>query len=66
MYGFSINLNESFEDAIARVTEALREQGFGILAKINVKGTLKAKLDVDRLPYTTLGACNPSLAYQAL
>lgn len=66
MYGFSINLNDSFEDAISRVTEALKEQGFGILTEIDVKATLKAKLDLDRLPYTILGACNPSLAHQAL
>ncbi len=66
MYGFSINLQDSFENAIGRVTEALKEQGFGILTEIDVKATLKAKLDVDRLPYTILGACNPSLAHQAL
>lgn len=66
MYGFSITLEESFEDAIARTTEALKDQGFGILTEIDVKATLKAKLDVDRLPYTILGACNPPLALQAL
>lgn len=66
MYGFSINLNESFEDAISRVTEALKDQGFGILTEIDVKATLKSKLDVDRQPYTILGACNPPLAHQAL
>jgi uncharacterized protein (DUF302 family) len=66
MYGFSINLNEDFEDVITRVTEALKEQGFGVLTEIDVKATLKAKLDVDRLPYTILGACNPPLAHQAL
>jgi uncharacterized protein (DUF302 family) len=66
MYGFSINLNGDFEDVITRVTEALKEQGFGVLTEIDVKATLKAKLDVDRLPYTILGACNPTLAQQAL
>ncbi len=66
MYGFSINLNNSFEDTITRVTEALKEEGFGVLTEIDVKATLKAKIDVDRLPYTILGACNPSLANQAL
>ncbi len=66
MYGFSINLNDGFEDTIGRVTEALKQQGFGILTEINVKATFKAKLDVDRRPYTILGACNPSLAHQAL
>jgi uncharacterized protein (DUF302 family) len=66
MYGFSINLNNSFEDTITRVSDALKEEGFGILTEIDVKATLKAKIDVDRLPYTILGACNPSLAHQAL
>lgn len=66
MYGFSINLNDSFEDTITRVTDALKDQGFGILTEIDVKATLKAKLDVDRLPYIILGACNPPLAHQAL
>lgn len=66
MYGFSINLENSFEDTITRVSDALKEEGFGILTEIDVKATLKAKIDVDRLPYTILGACNPSLAHQAL
>lgn len=66
MYGFSINLNENFEVVIHRVTEALKVQGFGILTVIDVKETLKDKLDVDHMPYTILGACNPQLARQAL
>lgn len=66
MYGFSINLNNSFKDTVERVTEALQEEGFGILTEIDIKATLKSKLDVDRLPYTILGACNPPLAHQAL
>ncbi len=66
MYGFSITLDSSFEDTIAITIEALKDQGFGILTEIDVKATLKAKLDVDRLPYTILGACNPPLAHQAL
>ena len=66
MYGFSINLDNGFEDAITRVTTALKDEGFGILTEIDVKATLKAKIDVDRLPYTILGACNPPLAHQAL
>ncbi|MGD2113349.1 MAG: DUF302 domain-containing protein [Gammaproteobacteria bacterium] len=66
MYGFSISLDDSFESVISRVTAALKEQGFGVLSQIDVRATLKAKLDVDRLPYTILGACNPPLAHQAL
>jgi uncharacterized protein (DUF302 family) len=66
MYGFSIKMDDSFENAITRVTAALKDQGFGVLTEIDVQGTLKAKLDVDRLPYTILGACNPPLAHKAL
>lgn len=66
MYGFSINLNENFEDVITRTTEALKDQGFGILTEIDVKAILKAKLNIERLPYNILGACNPPLAHQAL
>ena len=65
-YGFGATLNMPYETAIERVTAALAEQGFGILTRIDVKDTLKKKLDVDTKPYVILGACNPPLAHRAL
>ncbi|GAB3343176.1 DUF302 domain-containing protein [Marivirga atlantica] len=58
--------NISFEAAIEKVTEALKEEGFGILTEIDVKETLKKKLDEDFRPYKILGACNPPFAHKAL
>lgn len=58
--------NSSFEDAIVKVTEALKEEGFGVLTEIDVQATLKKKLDEDIQPYMILGACNPSYAHKAL
>ncbi|MEQ8905313.1 DUF302 domain-containing protein [Ekhidna sp.] len=58
--------NVSFEEAIQKVTEALKEEGFGILTEIDVKETLKKKLDEDFRPYKILGACNPPFAHKAL
>jgi len=66
-YGFEQHLaHATFEEAIEKVTVALKGEGFGILTQIDVKDTLKQKLDVDFRRYTILGACNPSLAHQAL
>ena len=65
-YHFSKTINASFDDAVARVTEALKKEGFGILTEIDVKETLKKKLDVDFHRYKILGACNPPYAYKAL
>ena len=65
-YYFSRILDVSFDEAIQRTTEELRKEGFGILTEIDVKATLKKKLDVDFRPYRILGACNPPFAYQAI
>lgn len=65
-YCFTKVLNCSFEEAREKVTQQLKEEGFGILTEINVQATLKKKLDVDFYRYEILGACNPQMAYQAL
>ena len=66
-YGHTKNLgNVDFEEAVQAVTDKLMEGGFGVLTTIDVKATLKKKLDVDFRDYRILGACNPKMAYQAL
>ena len=58
--------NTTFKEAIDKTTAALKEEGFGVLTEIDIKATLKKKLDADFYNYTILGACNPQMAHQAL
>ena len=65
-YGFSKKTEMPYERAVEKVTEELKKEGFGVLTSIDVKETLKKKIDVDFKKYIILGACNPPLAHKAL
>jgi uncharacterized protein (DUF302 family) len=65
-YGFSKNTDMPYEKAVEKVTDELKKEGFGVLTSIDVKDTLKKKIDVDFKKYVILGACNPPLAHKAL
>lgn len=65
-YVFGKTIGLGFDEAIKRVTEELAKEGFGVLTEIDVKATLKKKLDIDVAPYRILGACNPRFAHKAM
>lgn len=65
-YYYSKTLDLPFEEAIEKTTKALKDEGFGVLTEIDIKATLKEKLDIDFKKYQILGACNPPLAHKAL
>jgi uncharacterized protein (DUF302 family) len=66
MYGYKKEVQLSYSDAVSKIKEELKKEGFGILSEIDVKDTLKKKLNVDFDNYVILGACNPPFAYKAL
>jgi uncharacterized protein (DUF302 family) len=65
-YYFSKKIDAGFDEAVARTREALKAEGFGVITEIDVQKTLKTKIDVDFRRYLILGACNPTMAYEAL
>lgn len=65
-YGFTKTVPYTFEEAVRKATEVLKEKGFGVLTEIDVKETMKKKLDEDMKPYRILGACNPGFAFKSL
>ena len=65
-YGIGVTVRMPYAEAVERIREELSREGFGVLTEIDVKATLKRKLDVDFRPYVILGACNPPLAHKAL
>ena len=65
-FAFSTVLDMSYDEAISKITDALKEEGFGVLTEIDVKATLKKKLDKDFRRYVILGTCNPPYAYRSL
>ncbi len=66
MYSFSTKVPGSYDEVLAKTIDALKAEGFGIITEIDIRETMKKKLDIEKLPYKILGACNPGLANQAL